>query len=171
MKQILIAVSVIIALGVVAQKGVVTPTAPPPGEVKVVDANNPKPVKGSVKADIKMTTSANPTKPGPKKANSNSNAANAKEFVSGREMGMARAAEMRAKHEKPKTNDDAIAQAAAINAETKTMLEECGTKIADAQSMLKDQLDSKAIMADEYEMKSTMLNEFEARRMELMKGM
>jgi len=173
MKQILIAVSVLIALGVMAQKGKVTTEVPPAGEIKVVDPNNPKPGKSAVKGDkgdVTMTTQAVPNKPAPK-TKGNSSAAGGKEFVSGREMGMERAAEMRAKHAEPKTDKEAKEMTAAINDETKKMLENDASKIADAQAMLKDQLDSKKITQTEYDMKSSMLTDFEARRVALMEGM
>lgn len=172
MKQILIAVSVLIALGVMAQKGKVSTEVPPPGEVKVVDPNNPKPGKNHTKGEIIMTDEVTGAKPAPKTSNGNSNAGgNSTQLVSGREMGMQRAAEARAKHAEPKTDKEAKEMASEINAETKKMLTANEGKIYDAQELLDEQLASKKITKTEYDMKSSMLKDFEARRTALLKGL
>ncbi len=163
MKQILIAVSVIIALGVVAQRGKIT-TEVPTEDVKVVNPNNPKPGKNLEKGEIKMTDGVTSAKPESKPKSGATVKDLGDEMISGREVGMQRAEEARAKHTEPKTEAEAAAMVTSINESTKSTVDGTATKIADARQMLDAKKNSGSISELEYDLKSSILDDYEARR-------
>lgn len=161
MKQVILTVAVIIALGVVAQERVKEGTEKPTlsgdkitvksrdgrGELKAND--------GGIKGEVKSTT--------PAKSNGNSTVAEPT-GPSGYEIGMERAEEARNNRTKAETESEALKQVETINNETKDMVKSIDTKLADARTNLEERMKAGKISKIDYETESGMLNDFKKRR-------
>lgn len=158
MKKVLIAVTVMIALGVVAQRGKVETDAQD-GGVKVVNPNN---VKLDKKGDVKMTTGITTGKPNTPKAASTS-AAVEKEVVDYTAIGKERADEARAKYAEPKTGAEADEMIKMANESTMKTVAGVDSKLASAETMIEQMHDSGEMSDMEYESNKAKLEDFKRR--------
>lgn len=159
MKKGLFAVAVLLALGVMAQQGRNTGTETP---TKVID---PTKVKRKVTTDRELTVTddikSNNASP---KATTQGNAeVAAMPDKSGREIGMERAEEVRNSHAAAATEAEATEMIGAINADTKSKLEDIDSKLEGAEIRLLEKKASGKISADEFELKKAQLDMLKAR--------
>lgn len=161
MRKVLIAVSVLVALGVVAQRGTKDAQTE---DIKVVNPNNPTPGKNVVKGEIKMTDGISKPKP----AASNNAAKPAvvadEAKMSGRDFGQQRADEVRESHGKPATDKEAKEMTKAIRESVKSQVKTIDGKINDANDLIEEKHDSGEMTDLEYELNMAKLDAFRARK-------
>lgn len=163
MKKGLLAVAVLIALGVVAQRGKETVTESK-GAVKTTEevANKPKPRTTGGQKDVKSIDEVEAK--GGTKSNNGYSAVKAEGGMSGKEFGQQRAEEARAKYSDPASEKEAKEMVSEIKTSVKNQVDVIDTKIASATELVEQKHDLGGMTDLEYELAMAKIDAFKVRQ-------
>ena len=162
MKKGLIVFAVLIALGVVAQRGKETVTEDK-GSVKTNEevVNKPKPRTVGGQKDVKSVDDLK----GKSETKSNGNAYGTnKGGMSGKEFGQQRAEEARAKYSEPGSEKEAKEMVSEIKSNVKNQVEVIDTKIVSATELVEQKHDLGGMTDLEYELAIARIDAFKVRK-------